>query len=49
MAFRGYLDNSTIQRTGLDIDLITILLKYRPSRSGVPPPLKAPLNAAVVA
>lgn len=43
----GYLDNSTFQKSSLDIDLTTILLKYRPSRSGVPPQLNASLNAAV--
>ena len=43
----GYLYHSTFSRSYFDVDLTTILLKYRMSRGHVPPQLNANLNAAI--
>ena len=40
---------STFRRTGIDIDLTTAILKYRPAQKNVPRQLSANLNAAVYA
>lgn len=43
----GYLYRSTFIKNSIDADLITVLLKYRPSKSNVPQQLNANLNAAI--
>ena len=40
----AYLYNSTFVKTSADIDLSTILLKYRPSAGGIPRQLSASVN-----
>lgn len=42
----GYLYGSTFSRTYLEVDLIAILFKYRPSHCCVPPQLNSNINAA---